>query len=609
MLNFPPLDSGTYLFTVTKPDHIPHLGRVIVSPASRQVTASSYVIDDDTDGTSSGNGDGYVNPGETIELDAWLKNLGDSSCNSIEATISAADDGLTIHDSTDSFGDISPGDSSMGSGGYVVHIADSVRDREKLRIAVTAVDGAKGQWISEIVLDVFAPRYVYTEHSIMDLTGGTVLDPGETAELTVAISNSGRLDADSVTATLSSPASAIRILDASGYYGYIHAGASAENGSDAFVIKADPTCHRGYTTNLCLRLSGPPGFDKEVMFPVTVGKVSPSAPMGPDNYGYYAFDDTDTDYTEAPVFNWIELDTAYGGQGIPLPLGDDETITLPLPFDFTYYGRTYDQLSVCSNGWVAMGDEYYIDFKNTAIPAAMGPYAMIAPLWDDHDPEHESSSGVFYQYDATNHRFIVEWSRLESSEETNLLTFEAVLFDPTYHSTSTGDGEILFNYYKVANIDTSNDYLTTGIESPDQNDGLQYTYANIYHPAARTLADGRAIKFTTDPPKLSHFRVNPTYGEGSWTRPVDIRSSYPNPFAPSTTIELEVGVRASVRLAVYDINGRLVKSIGEGSFEPGIRIFEWDGRDDAGAQAASGVYFLRAESETGHCMSKVVKLR
>jgi uncharacterized cupredoxin-like copper-binding protein len=609
VLNFPPLDAGTYFFTVTKPDYAPFLSRVIVSTTEQQLTASSFTIDDDFNGTSMGNSDGLANPGETIELGTWLRNLGTSSCDSAFATISTQDICLAILDSTDYFGMISPGDSSLGSGGFVIRLAEDCPDKHQIHITATAGDESKSEWVSELVLDVFAPHYVYKDHSIVDMKGDSTLDPGEEAMLTVTVSNAGRSVADSVTGTLTSSARQIEITDGNSFFGQISSGGEAANSSSAFWIKAHPTCHRGFTANLELTLTGSSGFEEIIHVPVTVGKVTASAPMGPDNYGYYAFDDTDTDYTEAPVYDWTEIDPSFGGAGTALVLGDDETTTLPLPFSFTYYGTTYDVISVCSNGWIAMGDEYYIDFKNTAIPAALGPYAMIAPLWDDHDPEHESSSGIFYSYDSVNHRFIVEWSRLESSEDTNLLSFQVILFDPAYHETITGDGEIQFNYYKVANIDTSGDYLTVGIESPDQSDGLEYTYANIYHPGAAVLRDGRAVKFTTDSPKLSKFRINPLNDAGSLSSSVRIRSSYPNPFAPSTTIELEVEESVSARLNVYDINGRLIRTIHDGDFQPGIMTFGWDGNDENGFEVASGVYFLRVESDAGAAMSKIVKLR
>ncbi len=67
----------------------------------------------------------------------------------------------------------------------------------------------------------------------------------------------------------------------------------------------------------------------------------------------------------------------------------------------------------------------------------------------------------------------------------------------------------------------------------------------------------------------------------------------PNPFNPRTAIRYDVPAPgARVRLAIYSIEGRLVRSLANG-FEPaGPRVRIWDGRNDAGGPVASGAYFL-----------------
>jgi hypothetical protein len=70
----------------------------------------------------------------------------------------------------------------------------------------------------------------------------------------------------------------------------------------------------------------------------------------------------------------------------------------------------------------------------------------------------------------------------------------------------------------------------------------------------------------------------------------------PNPFATSTTLTYELPVAGHVRLAVFDVAGRTVAVLAEGT-ESGSHTLRWDGRDGHGAEIPSGVYFLRLESE------------
>jgi len=46
-------------------------------------------------------------------------------------------------------------------------------------------------------------------------------------------------------------------------------------------------------------------------------------------------------------------------------------------------------------------------------------------------------------------------------------------------------------------------------------------------------------------------------------------------------------------LKIYDVAGRLVKTLIDGVEQPGRRLIEWNGRDAAGSRVASGVYFCR----------------
>jgi len=71
----------------------------------------------------------------------------------------------------------------------------------------------------------------------------------------------------------------------------------------------------------------------------------------------------------------------------------------------------------------------------------------------------------------------------------------------------------------------------------------------------------------------------------------------PNPFNPSTTARLYVPADGEGPLSVeiFDVQGRLVRSLHRGPAAPGWLTVTWHGQDDAGRPQASGVYFLRAQ--------------
>jgi hypothetical protein len=76
----------------------------------------------------------------------------------------------------------------------------------------------------------------------------------------------------------------------------------------------------------------------------------------------------------------------------------------------------------------------------------------------------------------------------------------------------------------------------------------------------------------------------------------DLGSASPNPFRTSTRISFALGgsEASHVRVRLYDLSGRLVRTLMDGSRAPGRYDLTWDGRRDDGSAAGGGVYFAQA---------------
>ena len=72
-----------------------------------------------------------------------------------------------------------------------------------------------------------------------------------------------------------------------------------------------------------------------------------------------------------------------------------------------------------------------------------------------------------------------------------------------------------------------------------------------------------------------------------------LEQNVPNPFNPSTSIAFAIPENADVSLAVYDVAGRLVRTLVEGRRRAAYYEVEWDATDNRGVPVASGVYFYR----------------
>jgi hypothetical protein len=86
---------------------------------------------------------------------------------------------------------------------------------------------------------------------------------------------------------------------------------------------------------------------------------------------------------------------------------------------------------------------------------------------------------------------------------------------------------------------------------------------------------------------------------------------YPNPFNPKTTIAYSIRERGAVALRIYSVSGRLVRTLVNGVQTPraGGYAVEWDGRNNAGAAVASGVYLCRLTAGNFSETRKLVLLR
>ncbi len=72
-----------------------------------------------------------------------------------------------------------------------------------------------------------------------------------------------------------------------------------------------------------------------------------------------------------------------------------------------------------------------------------------------------------------------------------------------------------------------------------------------------------------------------------------LEPNYPNPFNPSTTIRFSLAGPGHTSLRVYDVAGRLVRSLVDDTLDDGMHEIPWDGTNERGDVAASGVYFYR----------------
>jgi len=88
-----------------------------------------------------------------------------------------------------------------------------------------------------------------------------------------------------------------------------------------------------------------------------------------------------------------------------------------------------------------------------------------------------------------------------------------------------------------------------------------------------------------------------------------LRAIGPNPFQARTTLAYDLPRRGSVSLSVYDVSGRLVRSLVSGVQDAGAHSVEWDGRNEAGATITSGLYFVRLDAAGERDVQRLARVR
>jgi hypothetical protein len=171
---------------------------------------------------------------------------------------------------------------------------------------------------------------------------------------------------------------------------------------------------------------------------------------------------------------------------------DDGHSLLNTVFPFTFYGQTYSQVTVSSNGFLTLGSTNGADaWDNAGIPNANDPNALVAPFWDDLNPAAAGDVYAGVAGTSPNRRLYIEWYGVPHYGSSGTGTFELSLWESTgeirYHWLDTDFGDANVNAGASA---------TAGVENQAGNVGRQVAFNQPL------LTNDRAVSCTptTTPP-------------------------------------------------------------------------------------------------------------
>jgi len=278
----------------------------------------------------------------------------------------------------------------------------------------------------------------------------------------------------------------------------------------------------------------------------------------------------------------IYLNSAVGG----LPLGDDDAVNVALPFGFSFCGTVYNSVWIASNGYVTFGTA---DALSAPDPASLlGGVPRIAGLWADLDP---TAGGAIAAVEADGN-FEIQYLSVPEYLFGGLSTFTITLRPDGTHGVQYGTVQPLLGALAGRSpgggaSDPGPTDLTAAAQPLGASEETVYeTWGALEFPDLSGVdleyaACGAQV--AVPEPGLVPARAA-------------LFQSRPNPFRSGTVIGFDLPQPGPVRLRVFDLRGRLVRTLVDENLAAGSYSLPWSGDDGSARAVAPGIYFYRLET-------------
>ncbi|MFQ5905705.1 MAG: S8 family serine peptidase, partial [bacterium] len=512
---------------------------------------------------------------------------------------------LNINGYTSGFSGTSAATPHLGGTMCLILSADTTLTPEVIsqKIQMNAVElGAPGKdnvygagridAFAAITSNMYTLVTVYNFH-VNDTAGGDGdgrAEPGETVNLIVTFKASGAwADADSVSAVLSSTDPDIDITDSTSYLGFIPRDSTVDNSFDPFTFMFVSGGARW--TRFDLHITAvPPNFYEDDSISMLIGQ--PDIIVVDDDGG-------------------AAYETYYGDA-----LGN--------------LGRVYDEWEIETQGGLPVSGPYSLDDHEVAIwftgndssPPILSSEdtTRIAAFLDGGGKLFISSQNLGGALSSTSfYQERLHADFLAENADNNLCTgvpgdeigdtLKLVLQGSGGANNADSEDRISPN----PGADSCFYYTTVGGASAIKYDSGTYKVVYFGFPfesihqvsiyAGQDTVMARILKWLWAPTAVDELTAEPVKTEFS------MREASPNPFRDYVSISYSIATAAEIELSTFDAAGRLIKKLATGPTSPGVHVARWDGTDESGVRASSGVYFIRLQSRESSATRKLTLMR
>ncbi|MBW6514798.1 MAG: T9SS type A sorting domain-containing protein [Candidatus Syntrophosphaera sp.] len=613
-LNYIPFDEpGTAQIVMTRSLRRPLIANVQVVPnVGPYVTVSPITVIDP-------NSNGIAEAGETISMGLTFNNVGIETASNLTVTLSTACEYVTLLNSVENLPDIPAGSNVTLNDLFSVFISPSIPDQLLVSFDFSVSDG-NNVWTSTRSIVVNAPDLQFGNVTLFDSNGNGFLEPGETVSVTVDITNSGHMPADSGTldVVVNNPLVSVN--------------------NTHFML---PAIGMGVTVPINFTVTLSPDLEDGAVIPVGIA-VSAGLqninhcillPIGIIGENFETGDFSSFPWQNNSPVPWAVVsgtdNASSGNYGAKSGLITHNASTeLSLTLNVGADGNI--------SFWRKVSSEANYDFLRFSIDSTeMG-------AWSGNQAWAQFS----YPVSAGLRTFKWVYSKdVSVSSGSDCAWIDDIIFP------MSGSGNIAMIYVPtdeisftgvLPNQSYSADFMVrnlgsvelSGMVSVPLNFGLAYNGVPLNNDHNYSIPAGQSRTYTltyvapdptvnleleviiTSNDPIDPAIIIPVHVQGSLSNDdpgipaiTELKGNYPNPFNPETAIRFSTKGSGPVSLKIYNVKGQMVRNLVNKDLPAGDHRIIWNGKDDSGRSVSSGIYMYRMETPDYHKTLKMMLMK
>ncbi len=601
-LNYIPFtEPGTAKLVATRSLRRPFIADVPVVPnVGPYVTVSPITVIDP-------NANGIAEAGETISMGLTFTNVGIADATNLTVTLSTSNEYVSLLNYSSTIPNVPAGGSISVDNLFSVLISPLIPDQMNVSFDITVSDGSD-QWVSTRSIVVNAPNVEVAQVVMNDANGNGFLEPGETVGVTITLTNSGHMPAES--GNLNLVASDASVTLDSDYF-LLPGIAVGVNVPISFVATLGAGLETGDVVLIGVAInSGAQMINHSILMPI--GMIGENFESG--NFSNFPWQNN------SPMPWTIQSGTAnahsgnYGAKSGTISHNANTELSLTLNVgaagNISFWRKVsselnYDFLRFSIDG-VEMGSwSGTQDWAEFSYP--VNPGTRLFKWVYSKDGSVSSGSDCAWIDD------IVFPASGSGDVAMIYCPLQSIDFnDVTSGSTVTQD----FAIRNLGNIDLSGmistpagfTLLYNGQQLPNDHNylispnGTRIFTLSYTAPTPAVNLDAELIITSNDPanPALVipiHVQAGVS-GDDPGIAPLitKLEGNYPNPFNPETVIRFSLKEAAPVRITIYNVKGQAIRQLVQDNLAAGNHRVIWNGKDNNGRSVSSGVYLYRMET-------------